>query len=161
MFLKLLLGYSDSVACRIILLMITITGRLLWIHVLGLHQCSDTWQYSVRNCAVGIIGPEVAQENIAHSITPPSLACIHQTVHPGAIASDGNQRIKPRPSMWCTRNLDSSDQATFFHFAQFMHCWPFRAVSMRPRLGHGLFRPTRRRLQWTVCCDTLPWSPLL
>ncbi len=60
-------------------------------------------------------------------------------MHPGAIASVGNQHIRAQPLTWCTRNLDSSHQATFFQsstvqsqwsWAQFMSSWWLRAVSI-------------------------------
>ncbi len=88
---------------------------------------------ATRGCAIGIMGPKVSQENIAHSITPP--------LHSGAIAFIGNWIIHARPSTWYTRNLESSDQATFsqsnqstvqsrWSWAHLMCCRWWRAVSM-------------------------------
>ncbi len=85
--------------------------------------------------------------------------------NPVLIASVGNPPICAWPSTWCTRNLESFYQSSTvqsrWSWAHFMHCCRWCAVSMGTWLGRRLHRFIRRRLRWTVSCDTLPWSPLL
>ena len=69
----------------------------------------------VRLTSTWMAGPKVSQQNIAQSITRPPPACFLPIVHPGTMCSPGKWRIRTRPSTWCKRNRDSSDQATFFH----------------------------------------------
>lgn len=118
---------SPSCSCCIILLVMAITGREHSWHegvVRNNVQIPDSFQDS----AIGIMEPKVSQENIANSITLPPPACVQPTVDPGTIACVGHRRTCDRPSMWCTRLLESSDQAIFVHGPILMTFGPFPAL---------------------------------
>lgn len=132
--------------------------------------CSHSQWTPVRDCFMGMMGPNVAQENIAHTIILLPLACICPTAHPGAIATIGNCHICTWISMWWYIKCDLSGQTTFFHSSMVQlqcslahckhYCW-WHATSIGTWLGWLLHRPICTRLHCTVLWGTLSWSSLL
>ncbi len=90
---------SGNVAWRITLLAMSITSREHSCH--GCTWSGTMFRYltAVRDCAIGILGPKMFQENIFNSITLPLLlTCVHPKVHPDAVASVGNRCIQKTTS---------------------------------------------------------------
>ncbi len=76
-----------------------------------------------KRCSVGTKGPKVCQENIPHTITPPPAAWTIETRQDGSMLSCSLHQILTLPSECCSRNRDSSDQATFFQSSIVQFCW--------------------------------------
>ncbi len=60
-----------------------------------------------------MLNPKVCQENFPHTITPPSPAWTIETRQDGSVLSCYLCQILTPTSESCSRNQDSSDQATF------------------------------------------------
>ncbi len=67
-----------------------------------------------KRCSLGTKGPKVCQENIPHTITPPPPAWTIKTSQDGSMLSCSLRQTMTLPSECCSRNRDSSDQATVF-----------------------------------------------
>ncbi len=67
--------------------------------------------------------PKVCQENIPHTITPPPAAWTVETRQDGSMLSSSLCHILTLPSEFCSRNRDSSDQATFFQSSIVQFWW--------------------------------------
>ncbi len=78
-----------------------------------------------KQCSIGTKGPKVCQENIPCTITPPPPAWTIETRQGGSMLSCSLRQILTLPSECCSRNQDSSDQATFFQssIVQFWWAW--------------------------------------
>ncbi len=64
-----------------------------------------------KQCSIGTKGPKVCQENIPHTITPPSAWTV-ETRQDGSMLSCALRQILTLPSECRSINRDSSDQAT-------------------------------------------------
>ncbi len=98
--------------------------------------------------SIGTKGPKVCQENIPHTITPPPPAWTSETRQDGSMLSF-TPNSDPT-SECCSRNQDSSDQATFFQSSVVQFWWScvnciLRVLFLSDRSGTGV----------VFCC----WSP--
>ncbi len=89
-----------------------------------------TWSATIlRNslafkwCSIGTKRPKVCQENIPHTITPPPPAWTVETRQDGSMLSCSLLQILTLLSECCSRNRDSSDQATFFQSSIVQFYW--------------------------------------
>ncbi len=76
-----------------------------------------------KRCSIDTKGSKVCQENIPHIITPPPPAWTIETRQDGSMLSCSLCQILTLPSECCSRNRDSSDQATFFQSSIFQFWW--------------------------------------
>ncbi len=83
-----------------------------------------------KRCSIGTKGPKVCQENIPHTITPPRAWTV-ETRQDGSMLSCSLCQILTQPSERCSRNRDSSDQATFFQSSIVQFWWPCVNCSLR------------------------------
>ncbi len=102
-------------------------------------------------CSIGTKGPKVWQENIPHTITPPAPAWTVETRQDGSMLSCSLRQIMTLSSE-CSRNQDSSDQATFFNLLLSSFGDPVWIVVSTLRV---LFLADRSGTGVVFCC----WSP--
>ncbi len=100
----------------------------------------------------------MCQENIPHSITAPPPAWTIETRQDGSMLSCSLSQILTLPSECCSRNRDSSDQATFFQSSIVKFWWACVNCSLRflflaDRSGTGVvFYCCSHLLQGSTCC---------
>ncbi len=89
-----------------------------WVHCShkGMDMVSNNTQVGLwrfKRCSIGTKGPKVCQENILHTITPPTSAWTVETRQDGSLLLCSLSQILTLPSECRSRNRDSSDQETF------------------------------------------------
>ncbi len=96
-----------------------------WVHCShkGMVTVSNNTQVAFKLCSIGNKGPKVCQENVLHTITPPPRAWTVETRQDGSMLSCTLHLILTLPSECCSRNPDSSDQATFFQSSIVQFWW--------------------------------------
>ncbi len=101
-------------------------------------------------CSIGTKRPKVCQENIPHTFTPPPPAWTVETRQDGSMLSCSLLQILTLLSECCSRNRDSSDQATFFQSSIVQFYWACVNCCLR-----FLFLADRTSTGVVFCC----WSP--
>ncbi len=97
----------------------------------------------------------MSQENIPHTITPPGWTV--ETRQDGSILSCSLCQILTLSSECCSRNQDSSDQATFFQSSIVQFWWacvnpPFSVLSWQERHPVWSSAAVAHLLQGSTCC---------
>ncbi len=137
----------------------------------GMDMVSNNTQVSCgfKQCSIGTKGPKVCQENIPRTITPPPAWTV-ETRQDGSMLSCSLHQILTLPSECCSRNRDSSDQATFFQSsiiqfwwacANFGLCFLFLADRSGTRCGLLLLEPICFRVRRVVRSEMVFGTPWL
>lgn len=115
-----------------------------------------TLHADVRECSMGIMDPNMLQENIIYTIILLLPVWLRLTMHLIAMASIGIRRFLKCLSMFLSWKWDSLSHATFYyssmaHFRYFLAfwrcCWLWRTVSATACFG--------RRLLSLICNSAL------
>ncbi len=89
----------------------------------GMDMVSNNTQtVAFKRCSIGAKRPKVCQENIPHTITPPPVWTV-ETRQDESMLSCSIRQILTLSSECCSRNQDSSNQATFLQSSIVQFWW--------------------------------------